>query len=126
VTEVARRTAVRIERVLGAGGRSIGPEMHDANPFSVDEPTLAAYYAAAAQGISVTGERAGKPTLRLIVSQDTSAKVATAGVNEPVADVRGVSRPWPRRTRPYGQGLTNPPPPPQPSAPPLFDRRRDR
>ncbi len=32
-----------------------------------EQPTLAAYYAAAAQGISVAGERAGKPTLRLVV-----------------------------------------------------------
>src|SRR5437762_13487927 len=63
----------------------------DAHPLSVDEPTLAAYYAAAAQGISVAGERAGKPTLRLVVSQDTSAKDATAGDDEPVAEVRGIN-----------------------------------
>ncbi len=48
----------------------------DAHPLSADEPTLALHYAASAQGISVAGERAGKPTLRLVVSQDPSAKAS--------------------------------------------------
>jgi len=92
VTDVARRTAVRVERILRANGRSLDPQMQAADPHavSVDEP-LAAHYAAAAQGISVAGERAGKPTLRLVVSQDTSAKATTAGDDEPVAEVRGVN-----------------------------------
>jgi hypothetical protein len=92
VTEVARRTAVRVERILRAGGRSTSPAMQadDPHPLSVDEPTLAAHYAAAAQGISVAGERAGKPTLRLVVSQDPSAKATAAGDDDPVAEVRGV------------------------------------
>ena len=77
VTEVARRTAVRVERILRANGRSLDPQM-EAGALSVDEPTLALHYAAAAQGISVAGERAGKPTLRLVVSQETSAKATTA------------------------------------------------
>ncbi len=61
------------------------------HPLSVDEPTLAAHYAAAAEGISVVGERAGKPTLRLLVSQDPSAQATPAGDDEPIAEVRGVN-----------------------------------
>jgi hypothetical protein len=55
-----------------------------------DEPTLAAYYAAAAQGISVAGERAGKPTLRLVVS-DGPTPTRTEDDDEPVAEVRGIN-----------------------------------
>ena len=57
VTEVARRTAVRVERILRANGRSLDPQMQadDPHPLSVDEPTLALHYAAAAQGISCGG-----------------------------------------------------------------------
>jgi hypothetical protein len=93
VTEVARRTAVRVEGILRANGRSLDPQMQAGDPhaLSVDEPSLAAHYAAAAQGISVAGERAGKPTLRLVVSQNPSAKATTAGDDEPVAEVRGVN-----------------------------------
>ncbi len=40
---------------------------------------------------SVAGERAGKPTLRLVVSQDPSAKATAAVDDEPVAEVRGVN-----------------------------------
>src|SRR5258708_1564190 len=48
----------------------------DPHALSVDEPTLALHYAAAAQGISVAGERAGKPTLRLVVGRTCVARRA--------------------------------------------------
>jgi hypothetical protein len=74
VTEVARRTACRIERILRAHGRSMGPQMQDdeSHAFLLDRPGLAACYAASAQGVAVTGERKGQPTLRLVVSQSTT------------------------------------------------------
>ncbi|HMI83255.1 MAG TPA: hypothetical protein VK550_04125 [Polyangiaceae bacterium] len=88
VTEVARRTAVRVERILKARGRSLDPGRQVDEPSAppVDEPTLAAYYAASAQGISVAGERAGKPTLRLVVAGDTTPRAADDD-DEPVAQV---------------------------------------
>lgn len=65
VEDVARRTAAGIEKILRATGRSFEPEAEDAPPseLTLDEPGLAACYAAAAQGISVSGDRAGLPTL---------------------------------------------------------------
>ena len=48
--------------------------------------------AAAAQGISLTGECAGQPTLRLVVSQNPRANAPTARDDgEPVAEVRGIN-----------------------------------
>jgi len=96
VADVARRTAERIERILRAHGRSIDPEMQDDQPPSLvlDEPGLAACYAAAAQGISVTGDRAGQPALRLVVFQGAplaGPALDDAGADEPVAEVRGVN-----------------------------------
>jgi hypothetical protein len=92
VTDVARRTATRVARILRAHGKSLDPHGHVDPPslLSVDEPALAAYYAAAAQGIAVAGERAGKTTLRLVASQDPSAKATAAGDDDqPVAEVAG-------------------------------------
>jgi Putative transposase len=91
VTEVARRTAARVERILRVRGRSLDPQNQvDDCRLSVDEPTLAAYYAAAAQGISVAGERAGKPTLRLLISEGPTTK-RTVDNDEPFAEVRGIN-----------------------------------
>ena len=60
--------------------------------MAIDEPGLANFYAAAAQGISVAGERAGKPTLRLVVSQDSNAGARDGkNADEPIADVRGIN-----------------------------------
>jgi len=51
---------------------------------------LAACHAAAAQGVSVSGPRAGQPSLRLLVGSD--ARPASAGAaNEPVAEAGGIS-----------------------------------
>jgi len=92
VTEVARRTAARVERILGLHGRSLERhgQVEECDRLTADEPTLAVDYAAAAQGISVAGDRAGKPTLRLVVSDGpTSTRIADD--DEPVAEVRGIN-----------------------------------
>jgi hypothetical protein len=77
VAEIARRTAERIERLLRKASRSLGPEMvDDAQPeLALEEPGLAAGYAAAAQGLSVTGDRAGQPPLRLITGRQPEPAV---------------------------------------------------
>jgi hypothetical protein len=92
VTEVAGRTAVRVERILRAHGRSLerNGQIEECDRLTADEPTLAVYYAAASQGISVAGERAGKPTLRLLISEGPTAK-RRVGNDEPVAEVRGIN-----------------------------------
>ena len=99
VADVARRTADRIEKILQAHGRSLDPEMQDHEPHAITlhEPGLAACYAAAAQGVCITGDRAGQPTLRLIVPQRSpatsrAARAANAAAaNKPAAEVRGVN-----------------------------------
>ncbi len=62
IIEVAPRTAARVEKILRAHGRSLDPELGDDTPpkLALDEPGLAACYAAAAQGLSVGGDRAGR------------------------------------------------------------------
>src|SRR5204863_7860659 len=91
VAEVAARTAARIEKILGKAGRSLDPEMQDGVPPELceKEPGLAACYAAAAQGVSVSGDRAGLPPLRLVVSVDP--KSPTDDPADPVAEVRGIN-----------------------------------
>jgi hypothetical protein len=91
VAEVAARTAERIEKVLKKAGRSLDPEMAEGAPPEIcsEEPGLAACYAAAAQGVSVSGDRAGLPPLRLVVSVDP--KPATNDPADPVAEVRGIN-----------------------------------
>ncbi|MBK8998729.1 MAG: transposase [Myxococcales bacterium] len=92
--EVASRTAARIEKVLRAHGRSLDPELGDDTPpeLALDEPGLAACYAAAAQGVSVSGDRAGKPPLRLIASPDPQPRPRAAdATDEPIAEVRGIN-----------------------------------
>ncbi len=94
VADVARRTAERIEKILRAHGRSLDPEMQDDEPpeLCLDEPGLAACYAAAAQGVSVSGDRAGQLTLRLLVPRELpSGPEPDPDPHEPVAEVRGVN-----------------------------------
>lgn len=94
IVEVAARTAARVERILRAHGRSLDPELGDDTPpeLALDEPGLAACYAAAAQGVSVSGDRAGKPPLRLIASPDPPARPRAAdATDEPIAEVRGIN-----------------------------------
>src|SRR5690606_41688797 len=57
----------------------------------LDEPGLAACYSAAAQGLSVSAERAGKPQLRLVFGTGTAPERAELEPDEPVADHRGIN-----------------------------------
>ena len=99
VADIARRTADRIEKILQAHGRSLDPEMQDDEPpaITLDEPGLTACYAAAAQGVCITGDRAGQPTLRLVVphrspATSRAARAAdAAAAHKPAAEVRGVN-----------------------------------
>jgi hypothetical protein len=79
IADVASRTAARVEKILRAHGRSLDPTLAD-DPgesqkwdetppdLTAEDPTLAACYAAAAQGVGVSGDRAGLPPLRLITA----------------------------------------------------------
>jgi hypothetical protein len=93
IAEVAARTAARIEKILRAHGKSLDPELGDDTPpeLALDEPGLAACYdpwksptggAAAAQGLSVSGDRAGQPPLRLIASPDPPARPRAADATD--------------------------------------------
>ncbi len=102
IAEVASRTATRIEKILRAHGRSLDPELDDGSPpdLALDEPGLAACYAAAARGISVSGDRAGQPPLRLIASPEPPARPRAVdatdqpivdATDQPIAEVRGIN-----------------------------------
>ena len=94
IAEVASRTAARLEKLLRAHGRSLDPARDDGAPheLTLDEPGLAACYAAAAHGISVGGERAGKPPLRLLTSPGPLTRPRAAdAIDEPIAEVRGIN-----------------------------------
>lgn len=94
IAEVAARTATRIERILQAHGRSLDPEFESAEPpqLCLNEPALAGCYSAAAQGISVAGERAGKPLLRLLLPQEPPARPRASDItDQPIAEVRGIN-----------------------------------
>jgi hypothetical protein len=89
MTEVARRTACRVDKILRKHGRSLDGQQHDAPAELTNDPALAACYAAAAQGISISGNRAGQPTLRLVLPSNPPAGSTTT--EEPVAEVRGIN-----------------------------------
>jgi hypothetical protein len=95
VADVARRSAERVERVLRAAGRSLDPSDADDSPpeLALEEPGLAACYGAAAQGVAISGDRAGQPTLRLVVQPSTQPPTNTDTdlPDEPVAEVRGIN-----------------------------------
>ncbi|MBK7583062.1 MAG: transposase [Myxococcales bacterium] len=94
VAQVAARTAARIESILKAHGRSLDPELGEQElpELCFDEPGLAACYAAAAQGIGVSGERAGKPLLRLVVPAELPERSRAADATDaPIAEVRGIN-----------------------------------
>jgi hypothetical protein len=92
IAEVAARTAARVEKILRAHGRSLDPALADETPpeLAVDEPTLAALYAAAAQGVGVSGDRAGLPPLRLVTAPPDRPR-ARAVTDAPIAEVRGIN-----------------------------------
>ncbi|MCC6213945.1 MAG: hypothetical protein IT376_03690, partial [Polyangiaceae bacterium] len=94
IAEVAARTAARIEKIPRAHGRSLDPELDDGSPpdLARDEPGLAACYAAAAQGLSVSGDRAGKPPLRLTAWPEPPPRPRAADASDqPIAEVRGIN-----------------------------------
>jgi hypothetical protein len=94
VQDVAARTARCIQGILRAHGRSLDPALQRVNEpdrFAQDEPALAACYAAAAQGISVAGDRAGQPTLRWMLSCDRPKQSRDDVPDEPMAEVAGVN-----------------------------------
>jgi len=95
VAGIARRTAQRIEKILGANGRSLDPVMQDGQDdeppkLCSDEPGLAACYAAATRGVAASGDRAGQAPLRLLVSP-APAVSEIHDENDSVAEVRGVN-----------------------------------
>ena len=78
--------------LLTKSGRSLEREGDEPVPeLCSDEPGLASCYAAAAQGISVSGERAGKPQLRLVFGTPAAPERAEQDPDEPVAEHRGVN-----------------------------------
>ena len=84
VTDVASRTALRVQKILVRHGRSLdgtGEQgADDAQP--AEQLALSACYGAAASGLGLDGERAGQPLLRIV---DPSR----AREGEPVADIMG-------------------------------------
>ena len=67
LADVAKRTALRVQKVLARHGRSLDgtSERQDAEP-SGEQLSLSALCAAAASGQGLFGERAGKPLLRVV------------------------------------------------------------
>ena len=58
-------------------------------PVMSEEPGLAACYGAAAQGVGLVGDRAGRPTLRLLVNHEPRPRAVDE--DAPAAEVRGVN-----------------------------------
>jgi hypothetical protein len=82
VAEVARRTAERVQKILVRHGRSLDPDDDAGDDPLAEQPALAGLAAAAARGVDLLGERAGRPTLRLLDPD-------RARPGEPVALVMG-------------------------------------
>jgi hypothetical protein len=92
VLDVARRTAERVDQLLRRAGRRLEREGEEPLPeLFADEPGLASCYAAAAEGLSVSGERAGKPQLRLVFGTPAMPERAEQNPDEPVAEHRGIN-----------------------------------
>lgn len=103
VTEIARRTALRVDRLLRAQGRHLlpreGDDDGDGEPvqLALDEPGLAACYQVAANGVGVSGPRAGQPPLRLLgggggaASGGASSDDKHDGPDEPVGEYGGIN-----------------------------------
>ena len=74
-----------------ARGRSLEPDGDEPEPaLCLDEPGLAACYAAAARGVAVSGERAGQPLLVLLFGKPSPAGLEPSTA-APVAEHRGVN-----------------------------------
>ncbi|MDX2055999.1 MAG: hypothetical protein SFV15_26590 [Polyangiaceae bacterium] len=63
---LGRASSARLRQEAVRGGSECVDA--DAHPLEQQEPGLSACYAAAAQGVAVSGERAGQPSLRLVVA----------------------------------------------------------
>jgi hypothetical protein len=67
ITDVATRTARRVEKILTRHGRTLdGTGEQDAEEPLGEQLALAALCAAAADGRGITGDRAGEPLLRVV------------------------------------------------------------
>jgi hypothetical protein len=81
VEDVAARTALRVAKLFAGQGRSLEAPA-DGDPLIADEPVLASCIGAAAGGLGLTGERAGRPLLRLVDPR-------LSRPDEPVGEVSG-------------------------------------
>ena len=98
VGDIARRTAKRVHKAFVARGRPSpwddtagSSDTAESDPLSLDEPGLLSCYQAAAQGVAVSGDRAGQPVLRLLAGGAAQPARATVDADEPVAAALGVS-----------------------------------
>ncbi|MCP4243707.1 MAG: transposase [bacterium] len=99
VTEIAKRTALRVDSLLRAQGRHLLPQDGDddsaAEPaqLTLDEPGLAACYEVAASGVGISGPRAGKSSLRLVRGGGREAPPGDKleGRDEPVGEYAGIN-----------------------------------
>ena len=117
--DIARRIADRVDAILKKHGSTVDSDEADAEPTEVqlDHPALAACYNAAALGIAVSGDRAGQPQLRLMLTDVEQKPQREPLPDEPVAEVRGVNlyaKQWvDGRDRPQierlGRYITRPP-----------------
>ena len=84
VTEVAKRTALRVQKILGRHGRTLdGTGERDAHEAQgAEQLALSACYGAAASGLGLDGDRAGQPLLRIV--EPSLAREA-----QPFAEVMG-------------------------------------
>ena len=92
VSDVALRTAQRLDKLLRAQRRSLSPdECTDPEPLALqlDHPALAACDDAASRGLAVSGDREGQPSLRLMHGQGSNAAPSRQDI--PAAEVLGVN-----------------------------------
>jgi hypothetical protein len=91
--DMARRIADRVDAILKKHGRSLDPEESNPEPTEVqlEHPALAACYDAAALGVGVSGDRAGQPQLRLMLTDFEQKPAREVLPDESVAEVRGVN-----------------------------------
>jgi len=101
VAGIARRTAQRLHQAFRKQGRSspwdeeaAGTDGVETDSFREEQPGLFACYQAAAQGIAVSGERAGQPVLRVVVGgagQPATHDKTGKSAEQPIAEALGVS-----------------------------------
>ncbi|MGH6949757.1 MAG: transposase, partial [Vitreimonas sp.] len=76
------RTAERVQKILVRHARSLEPDEDAGDDPLAEQPALAGCASAAARGVDLLGERAGRPTLRLLDPD-------RARPGDPVAEVMG-------------------------------------